>query len=77
MQIRGVVHNGVVVLDGETQLPEGAVVSVSYPISPPGLPSSSRQRVQLPLVPSDRPGSLHLTADRIAEFLDDDDVASS
>ena len=77
MEIRGVVHNGVVVLDGEPKLPEGAVVSVLYPISPPGVPSGSRQRVQLPLVPSDRPGSLHLTADRIAEFLDDDDVASS
>ena len=50
------------------------MVSVSYPISPPAVSPDSRQRVQLPLVPSDRPGSLDLTADRIAEFLDDDDV---
>ena len=77
MEIRGVVQNGVVVLEGELQLPEGAVVSVSYPISPPAVSPDSRQRVQLPLVPSDRPGSLDLTADRIAEFLDDDDVSSS
>jgi hypothetical protein len=76
MEIRGVVHNGVVVLDGDLQLPEGAVVSVSYPLSPPAVPPESRRRVQLPLVPSDRPGSLQLTNERIAELLDDDDVSA-
>jgi hypothetical protein len=74
MEIRGRVHNGVVVLDGETQLPEGAVVSVSYPVPSSVVPADSRRRVQLPLVPSDKPGSLKLTNERIAELLDDDDV---
>jgi hypothetical protein len=76
MEIRGVVHNGVVVLEGELRLPEGTLVSVSYPRSPQAVPPDSRRRVQLPLVPSDRPGSLPLTAERIAELLDDDDVSA-
>jgi hypothetical protein len=76
MEIRGVVHNGVVVLEGELRLPEGTLVSVSYPRSSQAVPPDSRRRVQLPLVPSDRPGSLPLTAERIAELLDDDDVSA-
>ncbi|HKI32484.1 MAG TPA: hypothetical protein VKA46_11490 [Gemmataceae bacterium] len=35
-----------------------------------------RQKVQLPLVRSKRPGSLPLTAERVAEILEDDDVSS-
>lgn len=77
MEVRGRVHNGVVVLEGVPQLPEGAIVSVSYPVSAPAVLPEPRQRVRLPLVPSDRPGSVDLTAERIAEFLDDDDVSSA
>jgi hypothetical protein len=34
------------------------------------------KRIQLPLVRSDRPGSIHLTGERIAEILDQEDIAS-
>ena len=76
MQIRGRIHNGVVVLEGGVSLPEGTIVIVSYPASPSTAPHDSRQRVRLPLVPSDRPGTLELTNDRIAEILDDDDLSA-
>jgi hypothetical protein len=76
MEIRGRVENGVVVLEGGAALPEGAVVSVSYPVSPPAAPHGPGPRVQFPLVPSDRPGSVDLTADRVAELLYDDDLSA-
>jgi hypothetical protein len=71
MQIRGRVHNGVVVLEGSESLPEGTIVTVSYTNSPPTISPKSGHRVQFPLVRSDRPGSLDLTADCIAELWDD------
>lgn len=74
MNIRGRVCNGVVVLDDPSQLPEGAFVIVSYPIAPPAERATTRQRVQLPLVPSRRSGTKLLESDRIAELLDDDDA---
>ena len=77
MEIRGRIHNGVVVLEGSPPLPEGALVTVSFPASGSLTPHGPRKRVQLPLVPSKRPGSVDLTAEKIAEFLGDDDVASS
>jgi hypothetical protein len=73
MEIRGVVHNGVVVLDGEPQLPEGAVL---YPIATATVPPDIRERVQFPLVRSNQPGTLHLTAEHIAELWEDDDVSA-
>jgi len=76
MEIRGRVHNGVVVLEGALPLPEGAMVTVSYPVSPPTESLDSHRRVSLPLVPSDRPGSRRLTAERLAELLEDDDVSA-
>ena len=36
--------------------------------------SAARQKVQLPLVRSKHPGSKQLTAEHIAEILDDEDV---
>jgi hypothetical protein len=36
----------------------------------------ARQRVSLPLVRTGKPGSLRLTAERIAEILEDDDLAN-
>ena len=36
--------------------------------------TSTKQRISLPLVPSDHPGSRLLTAERVAELLSEDDV---
>ncbi len=76
MEIQGRVHNGVVVLDGEPDLPEGMVVTVSFPDPPPTEPPAPRRRVSFPLIRTDRPGSLGLTAERIAEILEEEDVSS-
>jgi len=76
MEIRGRVHNGVVVLEGGNPLPEGTVVTVLCPVSLPPEPPGSRRRVVLPLVRSARPGSRPLTAERIAELLEDEAVSS-
>jgi len=70
------VRNGVVVLEGGTTLPEGATVSV-VPRRAAALRVARRQRrVVLPLVPSDKPGSVDLTGERIAEILDEQDAPS-
>ncbi len=76
MEIQGRVENGVVVLEGDPQLPEGMVVTVSFPDPPPTEPPAPRQRVSFPLIRTGRPGSLLLTAERIAEILEEDDVSS-
>jgi hypothetical protein len=76
MVIRGRIQNGVVVLEDAPSLPEGTMVTVSYGIAPSTQPPETRRRVQLPLVRSDRPGSRRLTAERVAELLEDDDVSS-
>lgn len=39
-------------------------------------PSNGKHRVQLPLVPSKKPGSRQLTAHRVAELLSEDDVSA-
>ena len=74
MEFLGRVHNGVVVLDGKPNLPEGAVVSVSYPAPSPES-RLARKRVPFPLVRSAEPGSVHLTNERIGEILDEEDAA--
>ncbi len=76
MEIRGRVHNGVVVLDGEQSLPEGTIVTVSDAVSAAELSPDSSDRAQFPLVQSDRPGSLDLVAERIAELWEEDDLAA-
>ena len=76
MEIQGRVHHGVVVLEGEPELPEGMVVTVSFPDPPHLEPPAPRQRVSLPLIGSDRPGSLRLTAERVAEILEDDEFSA-
>jgi hypothetical protein len=76
MEVQGRIHNGVVVLEGELPLPEGTMVTVSYRGAPPTQPPESRRPVRLPLVRSDRPGSRELTAERVAELLEDEDVPS-
>jgi len=77
MNIRGQIKNGVVVLEPGAVLPEGAVVTVLCEETPSAEGyGRKRRRVALPLVPSDRPGSVSLTADRVAEQLDEADVSA-
>ena len=75
MIIRGCVHNGVVVLDSGPVLPEGAKVTVSYPASAGPVPAAEKRRIQVPLVRTGRPGSVHLTGERIAKILDEEDAS--
>src|SRR5262249_42004036 len=74
MNIKGRVHNGVVVLEDGPVLPEGLEVTVSYP-GPATIPVLSKRRIQVPLVRTGEPGSVHLTGERIAEILDQEDVS--
>jgi hypothetical protein len=74
MKIAGHVANGVAVLDGGATLPEGTAVTVSRALAPK--PPRKKRRVVLPLVKSKRPGSLPLTNDRIAQLLEEEDVAN-
>jgi hypothetical protein len=75
MGIPGRIRNGVVVLEGGETLPEGTAVSV-VPRAAPLIRVAKRQRrVLLPLVPSKRPGSVRLSAERIAELLEEDDLS--
>lgn len=75
MIIPGRVHNGVVVLEGESALPEGAAVTITYPALPKAGPAGQKQRIQVPLVRTDQPGSVQLTGARIAEILDEEDAS--
>ena len=74
MEIPGCVHNGVVVLDGGTTLPEGTRVVVSQlsPVDQERQPA--KKPAELPLVSGGEPGSIHLTNERIHELLDEEDI---
>jgi len=72
---QGRVHDGVVVLEGGPVLPEGIAVTVSCDVPPISTPPIERKRVEFPLVRSKHPGSLHLTAERIADILEEEDVS--
>ena len=74
MVIPGRVRNGVVVLEGGPDLPEGMAVTVSCNIAPAAETAKQKRRVDLPLVPSRSPATLNLTAGRIAELLEEDDL---
>jgi hypothetical protein len=76
MEIQGRVHHGMIVLEGDPQLPEGMVVTVFFPDPPDLEPPAPRRRVSFPLIRTGRPGSLQLTAERIAEILEEEDVSS-
>jgi hypothetical protein len=65
---------GVVVLDDNQSLPEGAVVSITYPPPAPKGQAVERRRVQFPLVRSAHPASVDLTNERIAEIFDEEDA---
>jgi hypothetical protein len=75
MVIPGRVKNGVVVFEGSSPLPEGAAVTIAYPAVPPSTQTPEEQRIQVPLVRTGEPGTMHLTNDRIAEILDQEDAA--
>lgn len=75
MIIPGRVHNGVVILEGRPELPEGAAVSIWYPAPSGAATVHKKRRIQVPLVHSECPGSIQLTGDRIAEILDEEDAA--
>jgi hypothetical protein len=72
MVIRGRVQNGVVVLDGEPNLPDGTEVTVSLPQVRIWRKPGKKKRVKFPLVDSKQPGQLRLTAEKIAEVLEDE-----
>jgi hypothetical protein len=75
MVVLGRVQNGVVVLEGNSALPEGAVVTISYGEPPTTQASAGASRIQIPLVHTGNPSSVHLTSERIAEILDEEDAA--
>jgi hypothetical protein len=74
MEFNGIVQNGVIVVPGGCPLPEGTAVTVSCE-SP--APIKKGQRVKIPLVDDGEPGTTFLNSQRIAEILDDEDVASA
>jgi hypothetical protein len=76
MEIQGVVQNGVVVLEGSVALPEGAVVTVTVRTKPEIRVAKAPQRVDFPIFPSDTPGSIPLTNERIAQILEEEDIES-
>jgi hypothetical protein len=76
MVIRGRVQNGVVVLEGGPKLPDGTELTVSSIVAPLAeTPPVEKRRVEVPLVRTDKPGSVDLTAERIAEILEEEDLA--
>jgi hypothetical protein len=74
MCIHGHVQNGVVVLDDGATLPEGTRVTV-LPHRLKTCVPKKRRRVVLPLVKSDKPGSINLTAERIAQILEEEELS--
>jgi hypothetical protein len=75
MEISGRVQNGVVVLDDGAALPEGTQVTVCYHGSADAGPEPTKRRIEVPLVRTGQPGTVHLTGQRIAEILDEQDVS--
>jgi hypothetical protein len=74
MELQGRVFDGVIVLEGKADLPEGAVVTVTYPAVTPG-PTGPKKRIQVPLVRCKHPLPAPLTNERIGEILDEEDAA--
>ncbi len=76
MEIRGHIHNGVVVLEGGATFPEGTRVAV-FPIAPaPSEPQIVLKPGELPVVLSGAPGSIALTNERISEIVEEEDIAA-
>jgi len=75
MELNGYVQNGVIVLTGGATLPEGTPVTVSCSVDGT-TPQTEKKRVQLPLVRSATPGTLHLTNAMIGEIFDEEEAAA-
>jgi hypothetical protein len=75
MEIRGRVHNGVVLIKSQLSLPEGTLVTVVCD-TPAVAQTAAEKRIEFPLVRSKHPGTLQLTAERVAEFLEEEDVSA-
>jgi hypothetical protein len=75
MVLHGRIEHGTVVLTDNVSLPDGTEVTVVVEPRSETTEASHGQRVNLPLVSSKQPGSRTLTANRIAEILDDDDLS--
>lgn len=75
MKLRGHVHQGVVVLDDGATLPEGTEVTISCDKVRVWRKPGEKKRVEFPLIHSNHPGTLHLTGERIAEILDQEDAS--
>lgn len=74
MRIPGRVANGVVVLEGNQSLPEGAEVIVTFQdVESPEAPCA--ERIRFPIVRSEHPGTIKLTGEMIAEYLEDEDLS--
>jgi hypothetical protein len=76
MEIPGRVSGGVVVLEGGASLPEGTAVVVSCSPAIGAGKSAEPRRIQVPLVRTNRPGTVNLTEERAAELLDEEDASS-
>jgi hypothetical protein len=74
MELQGRVCNGVIVLADQSNLPEGATVTVTYP-AVTTVPAGPKKRIQVPLVRCKHPLPAPLTNERIGEILDEEDAA--
>ncbi|MGH7194277.1 MAG: hypothetical protein ACREJM_12220 [Candidatus Saccharimonadales bacterium] len=74
MEFAGRIHNGVVVLEGNPALPEGARVTIFYAGSSASRPEPKKGRIEVPRVRTGHPGTVKLAGERIAEILDEEDV---
>jgi hypothetical protein len=75
MELLGRVNHGVIIPVGDMQLPEGTTVRIVYEPQPGEPQKKTGRPVVFPLVESDKPGSLHLTNEMIADILDEDDLS--
>ena len=75
MEILGRVDHGVIVPEGKVRLPEGAIVRIVYESVTNDRTAPGEEIIEFPLVRSKRPGSVHLTNQRIQKILDEEDLA--
>ncbi len=75
MKLSGRIQNGVVVFDEAPSLPDGTEVVVVVGSDLVIRRAPNRKPVELPLVPSAAPGSVHLTNEMIGQILDEEDAA--
>lgn len=74
MQAEGVVHNGVIVIEGGVAIPDGTRVTISTQ-GPIARDDKSKSTVEFPLVRSANPGQLQLTNEFLSECLDADEIS--